>query len=100
MTFAGLWDAWRAPDGKTIKSFTIITTQPNDLLAALHDRMPVLIAPDRWAEWLGEIGTTQDQLKAMLAPYPSGLMAVWPVGKAVGNVRNDSPDLFEPLQVA
>jgi putative SOS response-associated peptidase YedK len=100
MTFAGLWDAWRAPDGGTITSFTIITTQSNALLASVHDRMPVLLAPDRWPTWLGESAATGDQLKAMLKPYPSAQMAIWPVGKAVGNVRNDHPDLFEPLKEA
>jgi putative SOS response-associated peptidase YedK len=97
MTFAGLWDSWRGPDGAIVKSFAIITTRPNDLLATIHDRMPVLLASDCWAEWLGEVDADADALKAMLKPYPSGQMAMWPVGKAVGNVRNDSPDLFEPL---
>lgn len=100
MTFAGLWDTWREPGGATIKSFTIITTRPNDLLAPVHDRMPVLLAPDRWRAWLGESRASNNQLQAMLSPYPSGQMAVWPVGKAVGNVRNDHPDLFEPLKEA
>ena len=50
-----------------------------------------------WPQWLGETKTTSAHLKAMLRPYPSAQMAMWPVGKAVGNVRNDSPDLFEPL---
>ena len=54
MTFAGLWDLWRAPDGKPLKSFTIITTHANACCSPLHDRMPVLLAPDRWAAWLGE----------------------------------------------
>jgi putative SOS response-associated peptidase YedK len=97
MTFAGLWDSWCTPDGSTIKSFTIITTRANKLLAEVHDRMPVLLAPDSWAAWLGEIDATADDLKALLAPFPSERMAMWPVDKRVGNVRNDSPDLFEPL---
>jgi len=100
MTFAGLWDLWRAPDGTAIKSFTIITTRANELAAAIHDRMPVILPPPCWAEWLGEIDATPDQLKAMLRPYPSERMALWPVDKRVGNVRNDSPDLFEPLRAA
>ena len=66
MTFAGLWDTWRAPDGNTLKSFTIITTQANNLLVPLHDRMPVLLAPDRWAKWLGETAATEADLKTML----------------------------------
>ena len=100
MTFAGLWDLWRAPDGTTIKSFTIITTRANTLAASIHDRMPVILPPDCWAQWLGEIEATLDQLKAMLSPYPSERMAMWPVDRRVGNVRNDSPDLFEPIQAA
>jgi putative SOS response-associated peptidase YedK len=97
MTFAGLWDAWRAADGTTVKSFAIITTTANDLLEALHDRMPVLVPPDRWAAWLGEKSTTGVALKAMLEPYPSAAMSFWPVDRAVGNVRNDNPDLFASL---
>ena len=97
MTFAGLWDLWHAPDGNPLKSFSIITTQANDLLSPLHGRMPVLLAPDRWASWLGEAAATDGELKAMLKPYPCENMVFWPVDRRVGNVRNDSPDLFTPL---
>ncbi|HXQ83585.1 MAG TPA: SOS response-associated peptidase [Xanthobacteraceae bacterium] len=97
MTFAGLWDSWRAPDGDTLKTFTIITTTANKLLEPLHDRMPVLLAPDRWAAWLGETAASAAELKAMLKPYPDAGMTFWPVDRRVGNVRNDSPDLFAPL---
>jgi putative SOS response-associated peptidase YedK len=97
MTFAGLWDIWRSPDGGTIKSFAIITTRSNELVASIHDRMPVILASDCWPAWLGEIHVTQHELKAMLQPYPSERMTFWPVDKRVGNVRNDSPDLFEPI---
>jgi putative SOS response-associated peptidase YedK len=97
MTFAGLWDQWRAPDGATLKSFTIITTTANELLEPLHGRMPVVLAPDRWPAWLGESAASDAELKAMLRPYPGTAMAFWPVDRRVGNVRNDSPDLFAPL---
>ena len=97
MTFAGLWDRWRMPDGNTLKSFTIITTQANDLLVPLHGRMPVLLAPGRWAQWLGETPATKSALKAMLSPYPGEAMTFWPVDRRVGNVRNNSPDLFAAL---
>jgi putative SOS response-associated peptidase YedK len=97
MTFAGLWECWRAPDGGALKSFAIVTTAANDLLAPLHDRMPVLIPPDRWAGWLSENAATDAELKAMLKPYPGAAMAYWPVERRVGNVKNDSPDLFAPL---
>jgi putative SOS response-associated peptidase YedK len=100
MTFAGLWDLWRyptAPEAKPLKSFTIITTPANMLLHSLHDRMPALIAPDNWAVWLGETAATEPELKALLRPYPDKAMAFWPVDRKVGNVKNDSPDLFSPL---
>jgi putative SOS response-associated peptidase YedK len=102
MTFAGLWDAWRADDGDTTKSFAIITTAANDLLAPLHNRMPVLLPPYRWAAWLGEhrLGepaATCAELKATLKPYPGAAMTFWPVDRRVGNVRNDTPDLFAPI---
>ena len=97
MTFAGLWDLWRGADGEALKSFAIITTTANDLLAPLHDRMPVLLGPDRWAGWLGEKAATDADLKAMLKPCPGTAMTFWPVGRRVGNVRNDDPDLFAPL---
>jgi putative SOS response-associated peptidase YedK len=98
MTFAGLWDLWRPPDGEPLTSFTIITTAANDHLAPLHDRMPALLTPDRWAAWLGETAVTERELKAMLKPYPGERMCFWPVDRRVGNVRNDSPDLFAPIQ--
>lgn len=97
MTLAGLWDKWRAPDGEELTSFTIVTTVANALLAPLHERMPVLLPPERWPAWLGETAATDAELKAMLAPYPAAAMAFWPVDRRVGNVRNDSPDLFAPV---
>lgn len=98
MTFAGLWEQWDSTDGKIIRSFTIITTPANDLLSGLEPRMPALLSPDEWAIWLGERSATAAELKALLKPYPSERMAIWPVSPRVGNVRNDGPDLFEPLR--
>jgi putative SOS response-associated peptidase YedK len=100
MTFAGLWDQWTGSDGKAIRSFAIITTQANDLLSSLEHRMPALLSPDEWALWLGERSATAAELKALLKPYPSERMAIWPVSRRVGNVRNDGPDLFEPVSEA
>ena len=97
MTLAGLWDSWRMPSGDTLRSFAIVTTSANDLLAPLYDRMPVLVAPDRWADWLGEKAVPEPVLKAMLKPCPSDAMTFWPVDRRVGDVRNDDPDLFAPL---
>jgi putative SOS response-associated peptidase YedK len=100
MTLAGLWDAWRSPVGETIKSFAIITTTANALLAPLHDRMPVVIAPDRWNDWLGENSIPASELHALLRPYSDKAMAFWAVDRKIGNVKNDSPDLFAPVGLA
>ncbi len=97
MTFAGLWEAWQTPDGTSLKSFTIITTAANELLQPLHERMPVLLPPDRWPCWLGETPANNSELKALLKPYPAAAMTFWPVDRRVGNVKYDSPDLFAPL---
>jgi putative SOS response-associated peptidase YedK len=98
MTFAGLWDSWRTPDAGTVRSFAIITTRPNALVATIHDRMPVILSSDDWPAWLGEVSATENELKSVLKPYPAERMTLWPVDKRVGNVRNDTPDLFEPLR--
>jgi putative SOS response-associated peptidase YedK len=95
MVFAGLWERWRDPEGQPIKSFTIITTGANALIAPIHDRMPVLLPPDAWPAWLGETPATSSELKALLRPYPPEAMTMWPVSKRVGNVRNDTPDLWD-----
>lgn len=96
MTMAGLWETWATPDGAVLKSFAIITTVANELLQALHGRMPVILTPEHWAGWLGETPANDAELKAMLTPFPGAAMAFWPVDRRVGNVRNDSPDLFAP----
>lgn len=97
MAMAGLWDNWRSPAGERLRSFTIVTTTPNPLLAPLHDRMPVILDPEAWPLWLGEAPADADKLKALLAPYPAEKMAAWPVSKRVGNVKNNDPSLIEPV---
>jgi putative SOS response-associated peptidase YedK len=83
--------------GETIRSFTIITTQPNELCAELHNRMPAVLKPEAWPVRLGEQPADVPQLKALLAPYPSEDMICWPVSARVGNVKNNDPSLIEPI---
>jgi putative SOS response-associated peptidase YedK len=97
MALAGLWETWRSPAGERIRSFAIITTTPNELCAELHDRMPVVLQPETWPQWLGEEPADAPQLKALLAPYPSEGMVAWPVSPRVGNVKNNDPSLIEPI---
>jgi putative SOS response-associated peptidase YedK len=97
MGMAGLWETWRSPAGERVRSFTIITTTPNELCAELHNRMPVVLKPDVWPVWLGEQPADISQLKALLTLYPSDEMICWPVSARVGNVRNNDASLIEPL---
>ena len=74
-----------------------MTTEPNALCAELHNRMPVVLGRETWAIWLGEEPADTRQLKAMLAPFPAAEMTSWPVSPRVGNVKNNDPNLIEPI---
>jgi putative SOS response-associated peptidase YedK len=93
MALAGLWDNWKSSAEEWIRSFTIVTTTPNELCAEIHDRMPVILPPEAWPVWLGEEPADSERLKALLTPYPAEGMTAWPVDKRVGNVRNNDPSL-------
>jgi putative SOS response-associated peptidase YedK len=100
MAMAGLWESWRAPAGERLRSFAIVTTSANQLLAPVHDRMPVILRPENWPLWLGEVPTDPVQLKALLVPYPADDMVIWPVDRRVGNVKNNDRSLIEPIALA
>jgi putative SOS response-associated peptidase YedK len=100
MGMAGLWETWRSPAGERVRSFTIVTTTPNELCAELHNRMPVVLKPSVWPVWLGEEPADVPHLKALLAPYPSDEMICWPVSARVGNVKNNDPSLIELIATA
>ncbi len=92
--FAGLTERWRTPGGDTLDSCTIITTPANALLAAVHERMPAIVAPVDYARWLdSEIQDVAD----VLAPYPPEAMHYFPVSMRVNAVRNDDAALIEPI---
>lgn len=93
--FAGLWERWwdkAVPDAPPVETYTILTTTPNEMMAELHNRMPVILEPGEWDGWLG----TPDDRAALLRSLPAVRMECWPVGTAVGSVKNDNPSLIEP----
>src|SRR5262249_41861982 len=96
LALAGLWETWRSPAGERVRSFAIVTTAPNQLLAELHDRMPVILPPENWPAWLGEEAADPERLKTLLVPYPSDEIVVWPVDRRVGNVNKKDPPLIQP----
>lgn len=96
MALAGLWETWRSPAGERVRSFAIVTTAANALLAEIHDRMPVILAAENWPVWLGESEADPSELKSLLRPYPDEGMVIWPVDKSVGDPRNKDPSSIQP----
>ncbi len=99
MAFAGLWEFWKSPDGP-VESCTICTTEANEMMSELHDRMPVILPRPIVDHWLDPTVNDVDELKPMLRQFPADEMQAWPVGKVVGNVRNQGPELMERVAVA
>ncbi len=93
MALAGLWEGWRGPDDTVVRSFAVITTTAVDALGHLHERMPVVLEPADWPAWLGE---ADGDPAALLRPSLAGLRT-WPVSTRVNSVRNDGPELAEPV---
>lgn len=102
--FAGLWEVWKDPNHTNdtgqpmeLHSCTIITGEPNDKVAEVHDRMPVMLPPNTWDEWLDRSNHDTEALARLLVPAPSHLIVVQPVSTDVNNVRNNRPELIDPV---
>ena len=94
---AGLYEYWPGRDGaEPVESYTIITTEANDMMAKLHDRMPVILAEKDHAAWLDPKNEGKGTLQALLKPYPPGEMLAYPVSTRVNNPKNDDPELLSP----
>ncbi|HZQ29121.1 MAG TPA: SOS response-associated peptidase [Acidimicrobiales bacterium] len=101
LALAGLWEVWKdrdQQDAEWLKSCTIITTEPNELLAPIHDRMPVVLAPEAWDAWLDPKNEDVGALEALLVPAADDLLELFPVSTEVNNVKNNGPQLAEPLE--
>jgi len=95
--FAGLWDRWKdRATGGVLETYTIITTDPNNLVQPLHDRMPVILSPSDYDRWLNPGDLDRPPID-LLRPFPAERMEAWRVSTAVGNAKNDSPNLRLPL---
>ncbi len=95
--FAGLWERWVPKDGEPLETFTIVTTDPNELMETLHDRMPVILEKRDYERWL-EPGDAARPPVDLLRPFPAEKMEAWPVSERVGNVRNNDPKLLEKAE--
>ena len=85
---AGLWETWRSPAGERIRSFTIVTTKPNELCAELHNRMPVVLKPDVWPVWLGEQPADVPQLKALPIGAPAAMRTIQLAALTIGGAAS------------
>ena len=90
--FAGVWQAWRQPDGEVIDTCAIVTCPANEMLSPIHHRMPVVIAPEDYGLWLGEEGKGA---AVLMKPTANEFFAFHEVGAAVGSNRADGPELME-----
>ena len=91
-TMAGIWDRWTAADGEIIHSFSILTTGPNELMASIHERMPVILSREDERRWLFPL--PESELLKMLRPYPAGHMKVYQISKLVNPPGNDGPEVW------
>lgn len=96
-SFAGLWESWKTAEGKIIRSCTIITTTPNQLISTIHNRMPVIIQKGYRSFWLEPNNADETKLVGLLKPYPHEEMAAYEVSKYVNSPANDSPICCEPI---
>ena len=93
----GLWENWKEPAlGEWIRTFAIITTDANELVADIHDRMPLILAPSDYARWLSE----EPDPRELMRPFPASPMRIWPISTRVNKPENDDPSIVEPIELA
>ncbi len=100
LAFAGLWETWMGPNGEEVETAAIVTTRANRTLAPIHDRMPVVIAPEAFDFWLDGRKVDGETAAALIAPAPDPLLEAYEVSPAVNRAANDSPALIEPAPPA
>jgi len=95
--FAGIYNVWESPEGEKIPTYSIITTDANEKMSELHDRMPVMLLKEEWDEWLDPDNHNMKGLKELLKPFPDDAIDFYEVSKKVNNVRNNSEELLEKV---
>jgi putative SOS response-associated peptidase YedK len=94
MMLAGLWDIWQGTDGVRLRSFTLITTDANDIARPIHDRMPVIVEAEGWPLWLGE---EDGDAGALLCPAGAAILKAWPVSRRVNSPANNDAQLLDEM---
>lgn len=99
IALAGLWETWQPEEGPAVQSFTLITTDANEVVAPVHDRMPVILPPQAWDRWLDPQVRDVAEVVPLLRPYPAELMTARPVSQRLNSAREDDASLVEPETV-
>lgn len=94
---AGLWERWKSPEGKLVFTCTVITTEPNELMKDIHDRMPVILKPEDENIWLNNSNSDFSRLNELLKPLPADLMEAYEVSNLVNSPKNNSPNLIQQM---
>lgn len=94
---AGLWESWKSPEGQEVRTCTIVTTEPNELMQTIHNRMPVIVPKDFEDFWLSQEPRSKEELGPLLQPYRGGEMEVFEVSRLVNSPANDQPACVEPV---
>jgi putative SOS response-associated peptidase YedK len=96
--FAGLWDRWQSPGGLEVLSFTIITTKANEMILPVHDRMPVILAPEDYGLWLDPEETREERLSPLFRGDPNGTLVYHSVSRVVNSPRTDSLECVQEVE--
>jgi putative SOS response-associated peptidase YedK len=93
---AGIWENWKDPStGEWVRTFAIITTDANPLIAEIHDRMPAILPPSAYTRWLSDEPDPRD----LLTPFPSEPMRIWAISTRVNKPENDDASILEPVEL-
>ena len=94
MAMAGLWESWKAPDGSFLRTICIITTSANEIMAPIHDRMPVIISQENLQTWLQD---SVEEIQELIRPYPASALQAWAVNRRVSKTVEDDAGLIETV---
>ena len=94
MAMGGLWESWQSPAGEIVRTVCIVTTGANELMAPIHDRMPLLVAEEHWPTWLA---APADEVRPLIAPFPASQMRTWQVSRRVNRTTDDDSGLIEAI---
>ena len=97
MVYAGLWESWKSPEGEVVESCSILTTEANSLIAAIHDRMPVILHPSEYPFWLNRDMVDPQKLIRLYQPYPADLIEMHQVSQMVNSARNQGSELIRAI---